>query len=208
MAFYTTVPSDLQDFLSKVPQFGVPSSVDAQWLAQVGFATSNQRSILNVLRAIDAIDDDGKPTEVWSAIRSKNRKGIGQAIRNAYADLFSTFSDPHKKDDEAIANFYRASTTYSSATLQRVIRTFRVLTEIADLDASEPSAGSSSSSKEKKDDEKGAGTKEAPLLPPTQAPVHLTVNIQLQLPATAEGKVYEQLFRAMRENLIDLVDQS
>jgi hypothetical protein len=32
----------------------------------------------------------------------------------------------------------------------------------------------------------------------------LNVNIQLQLPATAESEVYEKLFAAMRKHLIEL----
>lgn len=210
MSFYTTVPNDLRDFLTKLPTFGVPAKgIDAQWLAQVGYAGSNQKSILNVLRQIGAIDEEGKPTDIWHALRAKDKDAVGEAVREAYADLFSTFNDAHKRDDEVIANFYRGSTNYSANTLSKVVRTFRVLAEFGDLDSTRtkippPKRLSDAEEAPPTDDEKTVG--KAKMRTETPQGVNLTVNIQLQIPATAEAKVYEQLFAAMRKNLIDLID--
>jgi hypothetical protein len=208
MSTYTTVPNDLKDFLTKLPGLGVPpnKAIDQQWLAQVGFTTPNQRSILNVLKAIEAIDGEGRPTKVWNAFRARDRAAVAIAIREAYADLFTTFSDADKRDDEAIANFYRGNTSFSANTLSKVVRTFRVLTEFGDFDSTPtpPKEDAPLPPAKEQEDAKASGKRQPES--PTSG-VHLTVNIQLQIPATAEGKVYEELFAAMRKNLIDLIDK-
>jgi hypothetical protein len=122
--------------------------------------------------------------------------------------LFALYPDAHRKDAEAIRNFFRAHTSGGEQVQAKLVQTFQVLTEFADFDT--PSTGDASTVK-------GAATKStereveipAVVLPAVAAGLTtLNVNIQLQLPATADGEVYEKLFGAMRKHLMGLTEPS
>jgi hypothetical protein len=122
---------------------------------------------------------------------------------SAYAELFATHPDAHRKDNEALRNFFRANTDAGDQALQKMVQTFKVLTEFGDFDAEVPTTTPT------RENGAGSGEKPAAKKPVEQiaqgpAGMTLNVNIQLQLPATAESEVYEKLFAAMRKHLIEL----
>jgi hypothetical protein len=211
---YTTVPNKLREILGKAPSMGRPDKVTQEWLRKAGWTSSNDRSVIPVMRFAGLISSDGTPTEVWDAVRVQDeahRSKVADAIRRAYADLFALYPDAHRRDAEALRNFFRANTSGGDQVQTKLVQTFQVLTEFADFDA--PSTnGASAASPAAEKSAKGAGKAQVPSLVPPEhhaAPgLALNVNIQLQLPATADGEVYEKLFGAMRKHLMGLAEPS
>src|SRR5947208_9137261 len=110
---YTTVPGKLRELLKRIPNLGRPEKVTVAWLKAAGWTSSNDPSMIPVLRFLGLIGNDGRPTELWDAARSptpENRARLGQAIRNAYADLFALYPDANRKDAESLRNFFRTHT--------------------------------------------------------------------------------------------------
>lgn len=184
---------------------GVPERATQKWLVSAGYAGGNAMTILPVLRFVGIIGSDGSPTELWQALRRGDAAGrarFADAVRRAYADLFAVHPDAHRKDAEALRNFFRAHTSGGDQVQQRMVQTFKALAEFGDFD--QPSEVARPESPR-------VATQEAPEPPPVRAPrlgteLALTVNLQLQLPATADGDVYDKLFAAMRKHLMGLTD--
>ena len=202
---YTTVPGRLREILSKAPTMGRPTKITQEWLKQAGWTSSNDRSVIPVLRFVGIVGSDGSPTGLWDAVRvqdSSHRAQLADAIRKAYADLFSMYPDAHRKDAEALRNFFRANTGGGEQVQSKLVQTFQVLTQFADFGAEAPTpTGSTPKDTRAKVDEKLAEVR----VPATVAPeLALNVNIQLQLPATSDGEIYEKLFSAMRKHLMGL----
>lgn len=201
---YTTVPGKLRDLLGAIPKMGVPEKATQKWMDGIGYRGGNAHTILPVLRFVGVIDKDGVPTDVWKALRRNDKTGraaFAAAVRDAYSDLFAVYPDANRKDDEALRNFFRAHTTLGDKAQGNIVQSFKVVTEFGDFDAERLL--------EKPPSEK------PPKHPVPPAPEHglelgggkgvsLSVAIQLQLPATSDGEVYEKLFAAMRKHLIDL----
>ena len=59
---YTTVPGKIKQLLTKIWEVGVPQKVTVQWLKTVGFKSSNDTSLIGVLKFIGFIDASGVPT--------------------------------------------------------------------------------------------------------------------------------------------------
>jgi hypothetical protein len=59
---YTTVPGKIKQLLTKIREVGVPQKVTVQWLKTVGFKSSNDTSLIGVLKFIGFIDASGVPT--------------------------------------------------------------------------------------------------------------------------------------------------
>ncbi len=123
-------------------------------------------------------------------------------MRKAYADLFSLYPDAHKKDDEALRNFFRSKTTAGARMQQQMVKTFKVFSNYGDFDATfttSPSvAAPSDAPAPTKETTKGVRTIERVA---GKNGLTLNVTIQLQLPASADGEVYDKLFEAMGKHL-------
>lgn len=131
---YTTVPAKLKDLLDKIRQVGVPEQVTTRWLKSIGFTSSNDPSLLSVLRHIGFIDESKSPTQYWFEFRGANHRQIlGNAIREGYPDLFKIFPDAHARDAAEIENVVRTSSSGGDRTVALIVRTFRELCAQADF---------------------------------------------------------------------------
>ena len=64
---YTQVPGKLRQLLDKIRQIGVPPKATTQWLKTVGFKSSNDATMLSVLKFIGFADpSSGAPTSRWN----------------------------------------------------------------------------------------------------------------------------------------------
>jgi hypothetical protein len=198
---YTPVPNNLRKLLEKIPTIGVPEKATQKWLAGIGFTGGNNMRNLAVMREVGIIGSDGTPTELYKALRAKNKAKFAAGIRKQYANLFSTYSDAHRKDNEALIAFVRSKTDYGDQTVQLAVRTFKVLAEFGDFD--KPGAAPDSEPESEMDG--GRGETAERKRPPAPGSVSLTVNIQLQLPPSPDGDVYDKLFAAMAKHLKGLV---
>ena len=208
---YTTVPKNLEKLLDKIPTLGRPEKVNPSWLASIGFGGGNNQSLVRVLKGLGAVGSDGVPTDLWTAIRAKDKSKLGAAIRTMYSDLFSIYPDAEKKDAEALTAFFRANTDLGEKAQRLSVQTFQALCKFGDFSAEAAADALANQSKanespgdsgKRQKDKKDEGS---PAAPPAQPAVTLTVNLQLQLPASADGDVYEKLFAAMAKHLKGLI---
>jgi hypothetical protein len=204
---YTTVPNKLRSLLQKAPNMGRPDKVTVSWLKKASYTSSNDPSMIPVLKFVGILEPDGRPSELWEAVRAPsqdNRARLADAIRKAYADLFALYPDAYRRDGEALRNFFRANTGGGEQVQRLLVQTFQVLTEFADFDAEVPEDtvtgdGASGQATPTRQHRREKVVTDVPGLT-------LNVNLQLQLPATSDGEVYEKLFGAMRKHLMGLAE--
>lgn len=205
---YTPVPNSLKRILEKIPTIGAPEKATQDWLASIGFGGGNNKRSLAVMRSIGIIDGQGHPTALWTALRSKDGATFAEGIRNHYADLFATYPDADRKDDEALIAFVRSKTNYAEQAQRLAVRTFKVLCEFGDF-----RADAAKETLAHEDDDESDGQTDAPdqsrpikrLGIESDGRVALTVNLQLQLPASEDGAVYDKLFAAIAKHLKGLI---
>jgi hypothetical protein len=204
---YSPVPNSFKRLLEKIPDVGTPTKVDGKWLDGLGFGGGNNKMSLSVMRHVGIINADRTPTDLYKALRAKDKAKFAAGVRKHYADLFSMYADAQRKDDEALIAFVRSKTDYAEQTQRLAVRTFKVLTEFGDFDQ-QPDAGEVGEAKEPDENKKpaeGELRRRAAGTPEPEGRIALTVNIQLQLPPSADGEVYDKLFAAMGKHLKGLV---
>jgi hypothetical protein len=207
---YTPVPASLKRILEKIPSIGIPQKADMNWLGALGFSGGNNRMNLALLRQVGIIDGSGRPTDLYRALRSKDKARFATGLKEQYADLFSMYPDANRQDDEALMTYARSKTDYAEGTQRLAVRTFKVFTEFGDFAAADTDAGDDRGEIARDGDGSdrgdGGGDGRSRRRTTTSAGgVGLTVNIQLQLPPSADGEVYEKLFAAMAKHLKGLV---
>jgi len=194
---YALKTGSLKEFLEKVKskELGTPEKVTIDYLASIGYKSTNDRPIIRVLRSIDFIDESGKPKQNFSDFRTeKSGQVMAAALRKTYADLFSTYPDPLKKSSEDLENFFATGKpTITKPTLGLYVDTFKTLCDFADFGVPPVEGEAKGKEEEKKEEKKG--------IPQIPEGITINLNIQLTLPVTDDAKVYENIFKALKEQL-------
>jgi hypothetical protein len=200
-AIYTPTPATIPKFLDTIQGLGVPNRVTNQYLTSIGFKSTNDRALVPVLKSLGFLDTSGVPTERWKNYRDKAKaKGVlAAAITEAYSGLFETYPDAYRRDNEALRNYFSThSSNLNEKTLQLVVRTFKSLSSHADFGspvaADEILEHAGDTSKVK-----AVRVKE---LDSESAGLTININIQLQLPPSDDGSVYEKFFEAMNKTIL------
>ena len=192
---YTPTPQNVKKFFETIQSLGIPSKLSNAYLPTIGFKSSNDRYLIAVSKSLGFVDTAGKPTTKWRDFKDKDkaRKIMADAVKTAYADLYSTYPDADKKDDDTLQNYFARISGVADSVARLMVRTFKNLCELADFEAVA--------------EEEHVTTPPAPAgekvgeIPPGVKPVTLNINIQLQLPATEDATIYEALFSALKKNL-------
>lgn len=203
---YSPHAASLKRFLDHIQKAGVPEKVTLKYLQTVGFKSTNDRYILGILKFLGFLDSTGATTKTWVDYRNRQaaRAILAASMRQGYSDLFKTYPDAHRKDNEALRNYFSAHTKVAESTLGLIVTTFKALAAIADFEAAAPAA-----TVEGKEDvaasprrRPAAAPQEAPeSKAPTLSPPTININIQLQLPATEDASIYDKLFAALKKHL-------
>ncbi len=196
---YLTNAARLREFLPKIQTMGIPEKATTRWLPAVGFGSTNDRAILRVLKSLGFLSPDGTPTELWRSYRSRKDapRVLASAIRKAYGPLFQTYPDAQRKDDEAIRDFFKSHTTLSETVVTLMVRTFKTLCEMGDFDAVPGKATPPALEGERKLIASAATQVEA-----AGRGVTINLRIELALPASEDGAIYEKFFEAMKRHLL------
>ena len=131
---YTTVPGKIETLLAKIQEVGVPEKATHQWLKTVGFMSSNDRSLVSILKALGFIDSTGKPTPRWSEYRGANHKHVlGHAVRDGFADLFKVYADADKRSQSDLEHVFRTSSSAGKQVIAKTTSTFKSLVKLAEF---------------------------------------------------------------------------
>jgi hypothetical protein len=197
---YVLVPDNFREFMKKLGSVGVPDRVDTKYVASLGFKSSNHRRFPGVLRFVSLIGSDGRPTDRYKTLRGgdEGRRKLGAYIREAYADLFNMYADADRKDTEALRNFFRARTDLGDRAVGAMAATFQTLCGLALFDSTADAA----TKLERPEPPGGPQGPREGRVTTTRGGLIVNVNIQLELPATTDGDVYDKLFASMARHIL------
>jgi hypothetical protein len=220
---YVTSASRLQEFLERLGETGIPQKINQKWLESLGYKSKNDRRFLGVLRFLGLIDSSGTPTEAYRSTLRRGAQGraeFAKLIRESYADLFATYPDAHRKDNEALQNFFTAHTDVGSKAVQLMASTFKTICTFSDF---EGEVGTDANGLVAADYSNGSAEVTSTPIPSkvpnisnssttntldsVAQPLVINVNIQLEIPTTSDGQVYDSLFKSMAKHILRLSDK-
>jgi hypothetical protein len=131
---YTTVPGKIKTLLGKIREVGVPPKVTVQWLKTIGFTSSNDPSLVGVLKQVGLIDQGNVPTPIWTEYRgAKHKKVLGDAIREGYSELFTVYPDAERRSQDDLEHVFSTSSTGGKQVISKLVSTFKSLVEQAEF---------------------------------------------------------------------------
>jgi len=196
--------------------------VTAETLKKLGLAPNNESYVINTLRFISVIDDEGKKTQEATKVFSQHdeaafQKAFAPLVKSAYSDLFDVHGDESwKLDIDSLIQYFRSTDDTSSIVGRRQATTFQALSALsghADVPAikttpTKNSVPKSTAKKAAKTQSKSTPERQSPTnqkLSPSQTngAFGLTVRVEINLPADGDQDTYDRIFKSIRENLIN-----
>ena len=213
---YVSAPGGLVQVINHFRK-SFPTTVTAETLRKLGYAPQNESYVLNVLRHLDLIDDQGQRTASAQKIFSQHddaefAKQFGEVVKTAYSALFDLHGDSAwTLEQDALITFFRSSDQTTAIVGRRQASTFQLLAGFAghnEVPEARP--------RKKRADKENLGDKNAPTRKRdsgkggarlrTEADarnVGLTVRIEINLPADGDQETYDRIFKSIRENLLN-----
>ncbi|MCX7021976.1 MAG: DUF5343 domain-containing protein [bacterium] len=199
--FYVTLTGEIKKLFYKIQEVGKPTIVDKTWIKQCGFKDDqNHMRFITLLQTLGFIDQSNKPTELWTAYRDKiqARAVMANIIKDTYNEFFEHFSDAQIKVNKDLISIVTAQKDkFNESTATRVVRTFKALCNLADFE-SQPEKREEIVEIESETVSQGVAVQDIHTNIPS-----ISINIQIELPESADTKMFQELFKAMREYLYD-----
>jgi hypothetical protein len=206
---YTVAVGRIPDLFAKIKDGQAPELFTVQLLKDWGFTSSNDRAAIPLLKELGFLSPDGKPTSRYHDYRNHTRSKIvmGQALRDAYGDVFLIKEHPTKGDRAAIEGKFKSFHNASDNVASLMAKTFFSLLDLADLQGATadvqkheaPINGGNGSHEVNGFDVRGGvnNGQRSPILS------GLHYNIQIHLPATKDVEVYNAIFKSIKGHLFD-----
>jgi hypothetical protein len=201
---YLTSFKNTASILQAIQAAQAPPRFTQKFLEGLGFSNSNDRAIINVLKALGFLDDSGVPTPRYHRYLDQTQSAVvlAEGIREAYEDLFRINRNAHEMSQADVKNKMKTLSegAYTDRVLTQMAGTFTTLVKPADFSAesAQQLAPETDTAPSPEQPEQVARSPESLAGAPPFA--SLSYNINIQLPESRDPAVYNAIFKALREH--------
>lgn len=201
---YVQTYGQLPEVFKRLSEGQAPDKFTRQYLKDLGFTASSFHAMIPLLKALGFLAADGSPTARYHEYRdhSQSRVVLGQALREAYGDIFTIKANPTQADRPLIEGKFKSTHNSSERVAQLMSSTFFALLALADIQS--PSAKARTETRPETEPESvplAVGLQREPAATSHRPTLHY--NIQIHLPATKDVEVFNAIFKSLREHLLD-----
>lgn len=198
---YMPSVANLANILNKIKAAATPPKFTYEFLkANLGFGSSNDRSVIKLLKSMGFLSNDGNPTELYNEYRGSSSGGaLARGVRNAYAPLFLSDEKIYTKSGPELIGIVKNATGAGDAVAKKIATTFKTLAEKADWEQADQRKLESTPTVPSPTKEEPVDSASEPLGGP--ATLRLHHDIHLHLPPTSDVSVYRAIFQAMKSEL-------
>ena len=206
---YMTSVKNLAGIFQKIIEGAAPDKFTIAHLKGLGFSSSNDFGVLALLKDLNFLSGDGAPTARYLAYRDRtqSKRVLGEALREAYGDLFLINEQLSEKDRTAVEGKFKQVHNATDRVAAEQAKTFFALMQLADVSPNSKPQGTDqvkNQPTEKQEIATPNGALPAAAEPPPRVTLGgLRYNIEIHLPATKDVEVYNAIFKSLKEHLID-----
>ena len=201
---YLVSPGSLTKALDKIKSAATPERVTGDFMATViGMKGGAGAAIIPFLKRIGFVRSDGSPSDLYNQFRnpSSSKKAAAAAFRIGYKQLFERNEYIHKASDEDFKGIVVEATglAHDNRVVSAIVGTAKALKSYCDFDSAPASTElvvqqkvtETENETERESDfrENGIG-------------MNLSYTINLNLPATDDVKVFDAIFKSLKEHLL------
>jgi hypothetical protein len=204
-----------------------PVQFGSDTMKKLGIAPNNESYVLNTLRFLGVLDEDGKKGQKVGSVFSQHedaefQRGFSEIVSSAYGELFELHGeDAWTLPLPKLIAYFRHTDNTSDIVGKKQATTFQAL---GLLSGKVDGAVRSPTPKPKTSDTstlartvRSKPAKATPQLPKAETPLPiqsappvaqsssmaLTVRVEINLPAGGDQETYDRIFKSIRENLLN-----
>jgi Family of unknown function (DUF5343) len=196
---YMNTSGNIPNILEKIKSAGAPPKFTHEFLkSNLGFTSSNDRGIVQVLKALAFLDASGTPAPRYHEFRDSSKSGRAMAagLREGWAPVFLSDEAACSRTAEQLKAIFQSVTGKSESVAKKMASTFKALCAVADF--SDPS-GTATTVHEENQPAESFENKAAS----DGRVLALHQDVHVHLPPTTDVAVYTAIFRAMKDELLD-----
>lgn len=204
---YTQKPGSVPEYFKAIRKAEPPERFSHSFLQNLGFKSTNDRSLIAILKELGFLDENGVPTERYYKYLDPSEAGkeLAAGIKEAYSDLFAINKEAQKLSQEEVKNKLRTLYTgdKSDVVVGRIASTFSALCEIADFKELAKS--------EKPEPKKEPKKEKAKIESPSESQNNgasgkvdfssMQYHINIVLPESKDQAVYDAIFKSLKTHL-------
>lgn len=202
---YLTTAKKLPDIMSAIQQAQAPDRFTQNFLESLDFKSSSDRLVIGVLKSIGFLDESGAPTDRYYQYldQSQGGKVLAEGIEESYKDLFQVNKEAQKLESQELVNKFKTLSQgkLSTSVLKKHALTFSALVKLADFSKIPAKTDEERESQKEKAEAGHEKSSAAPKSKVIFGDGGIHYNIQLILPDTRDPKVFDALFRSLKEHL-------
>ena len=199
---YLLSAKNLPTILDAIRSAQAPEKFTTRFLESLEFKAAADRLIIGVLKSLGFLDDSGKPKDRYFRYldQTQSKLVLAEGIRDAYQDLFQINTTANKLAKQDVVNKLKTLSQgqFTENVADKMAMTFVQLCGLADFDSPPQSAPKVSAP----DDESTEEDTDATGKKLGVALGGLHYNIQIIMPESRDPKVYDALFRSLKEHLL------
>ena len=191
-----------------------PATVTSETVKRFEIAGNNESSVINTLQFLKVIDQDGNQIrENTTAFQQQNDQDFQQRfkilVEKAYEQLFKSHRDESwALNDETLITFFRQTDHTSEIIGKRQANVFKSLAALSGMreqptekqPTKTKTPGKTASSSKRK---MSQATSKKPVSNRLVDSLGMSIKIDINLPADASKETYENIFKSIREQLLD-----
>ncbi len=209
---YVNAYGKISDVFDGIKSASVPPKFTYDFLNTVlGLTSSSYRAMIPLLKKLDFLDQASVPTEHYKNYRedSVSKSVLGAKVKEAYSDLYRASEYAHKLDSDKLTSKLKTvlGVGDDDKNIRYVVGTFLELVNLSNFDGKKIAKPTQSNKKI----EEQPVTSQKETIRRNDGEDHIAIKrkfgisytINLNLPATTEIEVYNSIFKALKENLLD-----
>lgn len=217
---YMATPGTIPKILNKIQEARRPDRFTQDFLeTKLGFSGGSPKPIIPLLKRMGFLSSDGTPTQLYDKFRNSETQGLAAAsgIRLAYDELFvrNTYANELSRDKLTGLVTEITGASKEDTTTKCTVSTFLELAKFADFDAKETGAVRAvdqvvlPQSSSPRPEASPRYEEQNPVASTTQRGANgevklgVSYTINLNLPETTNPEVFNAIFKALKENLLD-----
>ena len=206
---YMISASVARKILDKIKEASTPSKFTQNYLSTtLGFDKANDKAFISYAKSLGFLDAAGVPTTLYKQFRNPSLSGgaLARGLMNAYKPLYERNERFYELGKQKFLELVCAETglDHDNVTAKRITNTFlevKKLANFSEIEGSEEAdeAEDGQGDEEAVDQDKGTEREERRK---QIRELGLSYNINLILPNTDDPKVFNAIFRSLKDNLL------
>ena len=201
---YMPSAKNLTKILDSIQHAAVPETFTYEFLKDLGYSSSNDRSILKLFKYLGFLDASGRPQSSYRDFvdHTKTKHILAERIKIAFDDLYKSNKNAHTKTADELKGWFKSKTGKGDAVAVKISTTFKTLASYADFSKTKDSAASSVA--ETPDAKVTEDVPENSGMPTIngESKFGLVYRLEIHLPDTQNIETYRAIFKALREELM------